>query len=155
MSNHIESRLEELGCRLPPAPTPVGSYGPVTRIGNLAVTSGQIPMVEGKVRTPGKVGAELDEQQGYELARICALNALAQLKACVGDLDRIARIVRVEGYIRSADGFIGQANVTNGASDLLNELYGAEEKHTRIAIGANELPGGAAVEISVWAEVTD
>jgi len=153
MGGRIEAKIQKLGYAIPEAPAPAGSYGPVTRFGNLVVTSGQVSFVDGKLTHPGKVGAEVSEEEAYNDARICALNALAQLKACVGDLDEIKRVVRVEGYVHSAAGFQRQANVMNGVSELYNELWGDREKHTRIAIGIHEMPLNAAVQISVWAEV--
>jgi enamine deaminase RidA (YjgF/YER057c/UK114 family) len=96
----------------------------------------------------------LNEQDGWNAARLCAVNALAQIKACVGSLDKISRIVRVEGYVHSAPGFQNQPKVLNGASELLVELFGDAGKHTRIALGVSEMPLNAAVQLGVWAEVT-
>ena len=153
MTVTVEQRLSERGHSLPSAPAAVGAYVPVTRIGNLVVTSGQLPMIGKELMFKGKVGRDLREDDGYHAARICALNALAQIKACVGSLDRVKRIVRVEGYVQSADGFTMQPHVVNGASELLVEAFGDAGKHTRIAVGANELPLNAAVELVIWAEV--
>ncbi len=110
-------------------------------------------MFNGELVLPGKLGGELSEEDGYRAARICALNALAQIKACVGDLGRVKRIVRLEGYVHAAPGFRRHANVLNGASELLNQLFGDANKHTRIALGINEMPLNAAVQICVWAEI--
>src|SRR5690606_28081223 len=101
----------------------------------------------------GKLGEHIHEEDGFNAARLCALNALAQIKACVGDLERVRRIVRVEGYVQSADGFQSQPQVLNGASKLFVDLFGEAGKHTRVAVGVNELPLNAAVEVAVWAEV--
>jgi enamine deaminase RidA (YjgF/YER057c/UK114 family) len=101
------------------------------------------------------VGHDIHEEEGFHAARMCALNALAQIKACVGNLDRVTRIIRVEGYVQSADGFSKQPQVINGASELLVQAFGEAGKHTRIAVGANELPMNAAVELVIWAEVGD
>ncbi|MCH7688124.1 MAG: RidA family protein [Planctomycetes bacterium] len=155
MSGAIEERLKELGHELPPAPEAVGFYIPVIRTGNLVVTSGQLPFVGKEIVFTGKLGAELHEQEGFDAARICVLNALAQIKACVGDLDQVKRIVRVEGNVHSAPGFQGQPHVLNGASELLVEVFGEKGKHTRTALGINEMPLNAAVQISVWAEVEE
>ena len=155
MSGAIEERLKELGHELPPAPEAVGFYIPVIRTGNLVVTSGQLPFVGKEIVFSGKLGAELHEQEGFDAARVCALNALAQIKACVGDLDKVKRIVRVEGNVHSAPGFQGQPHVLNGASELLVEVFGEKGKHTRTALGINEMPLNAAVQISVWAEVEE
>ncbi len=155
MSGAIEERLKELGHELPSAPDAVGFYIPVIRTGNLVVTSGQLPFVGKEIVFTGKLGAELHEQEGFDAARICVLNALAQIKACVGDLDKVKRIVRVEGNVHSAPGFQGQPHVLNGASELLVEVFGEKGKHTRTALGINEMPLNAAVQISVWAEVEE
>ena len=155
MSGAIEERLKELGHELPLAPDAVGFYIPVIRTGNLVVTSGQLPFVGKEIVFTGKLGAELHEQEGFDAARICVLNALAQIKACVGDLDKVKRIVRVEGNVHSAPGFQGQPHVLNGASELLVEVFGEKGKHTRTALGINEMPLNAAVQISIWAEVEE
>lgn len=153
MSEAVESRLKELGHALSPAPAAVGSYLPVIRTGNLVVTSGQLPFVGKEIAFAGKLGADLHETEGRDAACICALNALAQIKACVGDLDQVKRIVRVEGYVHSAAGFQDQPRVLNGASELFVELFGERGRHTRTAFGVNEMPLNAAVQLSVWAEV--
>jgi enamine deaminase RidA (YjgF/YER057c/UK114 family) len=124
------------------------------RTGYLVITSGQLPFVGKELAFVGKLGAELHEQDGWNAARLCAVNALAQIKACVGSLDKISRIVRVEGYVHSAPGFQNQPKVLNGASELLVELFGDAGKHTRIALGVSEMPLNAAVQLGVWAEVT-
>ena len=152
MSENVEERLAELLQELPAAPAAVGFYLPVLRTGNLVVTSGQLPFVGKELAFTGKVGEHLDEEQGFHAARVCALNALAQIKAELGNLDRVRRIVRVEGYVQSAPGFHAQPAVVNGASKLLVDLFGEAGKHTRIAVGANELPLNAAVELVIWAE---
>lgn len=155
MSGRIEARLEELGHVLPQAPEAVGFYLPVLRTGNLVVTSGQLPFVGKEIVFAGKLGEKLHEDDGFNAARICALNALAQIKACLGDLDKVKRIVRVEGNVHSAPGFRGQPYVLNGASELLVDVFGDAGKHTRTALGISEMPLDAAVQISVWAEVED
>lgn len=155
MTSSVERRLKQHGHEVPAAPEAVGFYVPVLRTGNLVVTSGQLPLIGKQVMFQGKVGKELHEEDGANAARLCALNALAQIKACVGSLDRVTRIVRVEGYVQSAEGFSKQPAVINGASELLVQAFGESGKHTRIAVGANELPLNAAVELVVWAEVGD
>ena len=153
MSGQIESRIQELGLELPEAPAAVASYLPVLQTGNLVVTSGQLPFVRGEIAFAGKLGEELTEEQGYQAARICALNAMAQIKACVGDLDRVTRIVRLEGNVYTAPGFRGHPQVLNGASELFVEVFGEKGMRTRTALGINEMPLDAAVQLSVWAEV--
>lgn len=153
MANTVEQRLSEHGHDLPTAPAAVGFYIPVTQVGNLVMTSGQLPLIGKELMFKGKVGQDLTAEEGYHAARICALNALAQIKACVGDLDRVVRIIRVEGFVQSATGFTGQPSVINGASELVVQAFQDAGKHTRNAIGANELPLNAAVVVSIWAEV--
>ena len=151
----VERRLNETGITLPEAPAAVGAYLPWLRTGNLIVTSGQLPWQGDKLAYVGRLGDELDERQGYEAARLCAINAIAQLKAAIGDIDRIARIVRLEGNVYSAPGFRGQPQVLNGASELFNEAFGERGRHTRTALGISEMPLDAPVQLSVWAEVSD
>ena len=151
----IEEKLTALGLQLPSAPAPVGSYVPVLRTGSLVLTSGQLPFVGGQIAFAGKIGGNLHEQEGWNAARICAVNALAQVKACLGSLDQVARVVRVEGYVNSAPGFHAQAQVVNGASELFTALFGEAGKHTRIAVGVAELPMNAAVELAVWVEARE
>jgi enamine deaminase RidA (YjgF/YER057c/UK114 family) len=151
----IETKLHELGLELPLAPPPVGAYVPVLRTGNLVVTSGQLPFIGKLIAFEGKVGSQLHEQDGWNAARVCAVNALAQIKACVGSLEKVKRIVRVEGYVHSAANFHGQPHVLNGASELLVDLFGDAGRHTRIALGVAEMPLNAAVQLCLWVEVTD
>lgn len=155
MTSSVEQRLKQHGYDIPTAPDAIGFYVPVLRTGSLVVTSGQLPMVGKELMFKGKIGKDLHEEDGANAARICALNALAQIKSCIGSLDRVTRIVRVEGYVQSAEGFTKQPSVINGASELLVQAFGDVGKHTRIAVGANELPMNAAVELVVWAEVGD
>lgn len=155
MSGKIEAKLEEMDLSLPTAPEAVGYYVPAIRLGNLVMTSGQLPMGGKEVLFTGKAGANHGETEASDAARICALNALSQIKALVGSLDNIKRIVRVEGYVNSAPGFTDQARVINGASHLFVQLFGPAGKHTRISVGVSELPLDATVELAVWAEVEE
>jgi len=148
-----EARLQDLGLTLPAAPAAVGSYVPAIQFGNMVVTSGQLPMVAGELTFKGKVGADLSAEDGATAAKTATLNCLAQIKAVVGDLDRVQQVVRVEGFVNSAAGFTAQPAVMNGASNLLSEIFGESGRHTRIAVGTNELPLDAAVEVVVWATV--
>ncbi len=150
-----EEKLSRLGIVLPPPPGAVAAYVPWVRTGNLIFTSGQLPWQRGLIAHAGKVGNELSEEQGYEAARLCAINALAQLKEAVGDLAKVRRIVRVEGYVHSAPGFRGQPKVLNGASDLFNEVFGERGQHARLAVGISEMPLDVAVQLTVVAEVAD
>ena len=119
------------------------------------VTSGQLPWVGSELVFTGKLGADIHEEEGFNAARLCAVNALAQFKECLGDLTKIRQIFRVEGNVHSAPGFQGQPHVLDGASELFVELFGDAGRHTRTAIGINEMPLNAAVQLSVWAEVED
>ena len=153
--SEIERRLSQLGHILPVAPPPVGYYVPVLRVGNLVVTSGQLPFVGKELAFHGKVGGTVTIEQGQHAARLCVLNALAQIKACVGSLENITKIARLEGYVHSAPGFEQQPLVLNAASEILAEALGEAGKHTRVALGINEMPLGAPVQIALWAEVKD
>lgn len=144
-----EARLAELQITLPAAPQPVGAYVPVVRVGDLLFLSGQLPMQEGKLRWQGKVGKELTTAEGYQAARLAALNALAILRQELGSLDRVGRVVRVTGHVASAPGFHQQPQVVNGASELLVELFGEQGRHSRVAVGAAELPLNAPVEMDL------
>jgi enamine deaminase RidA (YjgF/YER057c/UK114 family) len=148
-----EERLRELGYALPTAPAPVGSYVPFVRIDRLVMTSGQLPMRDGKLIAAGKVGAGLSIEQGAEAARVTVLNALAQLAVAAGSLANIERIVRLGVFVNSADGFTDQAKVANGASDLLVAVFGDAGRHVRAAVGVNELPLNAPVEIELTAQI--
>ncbi len=143
----VEEKLQELGLKLPEAPPPAANYRRCVRVGNLAFFSGQLPWVDGRVGYAGHVGSDLTEQQGYEAAKVCALNALAQIKAEFGSFDRLETIVRVEGHVNSAPGWTGHPGVLNGASDLLAHVLGDRAGHARTALGHNELPLNAAVEL--------
>jgi enamine deaminase RidA (YjgF/YER057c/UK114 family) len=146
-----EEKLNKLGFPLPPPPAAVAAYVPWVRTGNLILTSGQLPWRNGEIAFKGRLGAELTEEQGRDAARFCALNALAQLKQAAGDLERI-RILKIDGYVHSAPGFRAQPKVLNGASELINEVFGDRGKHARLALGISEMPLDAAVQISMTAE---
>jgi len=146
------ARLEQLGVVLPHVAAPLASYVPAVRTGNLIYTSGQLPIEGGKLAATGKVGAEVSPEQGKALARICALNALAAVGSVV-DIDTVARVVKVVGFVASAPGFNGQPNVINGASDLFAEVFGDNGAHARSAVGVSELPLDAPVEVELIVEV--
>ena len=148
-------RLAALGLTLPPVAAPVAAYVPAVRTGTYVYTSGQLPMVNGKLPAVGKVGDEVSAQDAARMARTCALNALAAAASAAGGLEAIRRIVKVTGFVASAPGFGGQAQVINGASELLIEVFGEEGKHSRSAIGVAELPLNAPVEVELIAEVRD
>ena len=146
-------RLNELNITLQPAPVPVASYIAGTRVGNLVFVSGQLPMTEGRLLAAGKVGADVSLEQARLAARQCGLNALAVAAQVAGGIDRLARIVRLAVFVNSAPGFTDQPKVANGASDLMVEIFGEAGKHVRAAVGCNELPLNAAVEVELQAEV--
>ncbi len=146
-------RLSELGLELPPVPSPAGAYVPAVRSGSLVFTAGQLPLVGGVLAATGKLGAEIDPALGRELARTCALNALAAVHSVAG-LDAVVRVVKLVGFVASAPGFSAQPAVLNGASELLGEVFGAEGAHARSAVGVAELPLGAPVEIELIVEVS-
>lgn len=145
-------RLAELGITLPPVVPPVAAYVPAARTGNLVYTSGQLPMVDGRLPATGKVGAEVEPELAAELARACALNALAAVHALVG-IDAVVRVVKVVGFVASAPEFTGQPAVVNGASNLLGEVFGDAGQHARSAVGVAALPLDAPVEVELIVEV--
>ena len=150
----IEEKLDSLGISLPTAPKPAGSYIPVVVSKSLAFVSGQIPIQDGKVAYTGKVPTAQSIEKAQEAAKLCAINALAQLKAELGDLEKIQRIVKVSGYVNSEQNFSDHPKVINAASDFLYEVFGEKGKHTRIAIGANSLPFDSTVEVDLIAEIS-
>jgi enamine deaminase RidA (YjgF/YER057c/UK114 family) len=148
MANKVDARLSELGITIPDAPAPAANYVPFTTSGNLVFVAGQVPFVDGKLTKTGRVGEDASVEDGYEQARICAINLIAQVKvACGGDLDRVRRVVKLGGFVASASDFTGQPAVVNGASDLMVDVFGDAGKHARFAVGANVLPLGCVVEI--------
>ena len=154
MSGAVEAKLAELGLTLPGVVPPLAAYQPAVRSGAYVFTAGQLPMVQGKLPVTGKVGAEVSAEQAKELAATCALNALAAVKSVVGDLDRIARVVKVVGFVASAPDFTGQPGVLNGASELLGEVLGDKGVHARSAVGVAVLPLDAPVEVEIQVEIT-
>lgn len=144
-----EANLNALGLALPQPPKPVATYVPAVRAGELLFLSGVLPMKEGTLAFRGKVGRDLTVDQGVEAARLSLLNALAIARQELGSLDRIVRVVKVVGHVASAEGFTDQPQVLNGASDLLVAIFGGAGRHARVAVGAAELPRGAAVEIEL------
>jgi enamine deaminase RidA (YjgF/YER057c/UK114 family) len=147
-------RLRDLGIELPPVATPAGAYLPAVRSGTLVFTAGQLPIVDGRLVSTGKVGAEIDVGQAAGLARSCALNALAAVHALVG-IDTVRRVVKVTGFVASATGFAGQPAVIDGASALFGEVFGDAGGHARSAVGVAELPRNAPVELEIVVEVAD
>jgi enamine deaminase RidA (YjgF/YER057c/UK114 family) len=146
------AKLAELGLTLPSVVPPLASYVPAVQSGNYVYVSGQLPMVDGKLPYVGKVGADVTVEQATESARYCALNALGAIDALVG-LGRLVKIVKLTGFVASAEGFTGQPAVVNGASNLFGDVLGEIGRHARSAVGVAELPLGAPVEVEVIAEI--
>ncbi len=149
----FEARIKELGLTLPETPRPVANFVPAVQVGNLIFASGQTPTVSGMLIMKGKLGRDLSIEQGQEAARQALLNILAAVRSLTGTLDAIKRIVKLNGWVASAEGFGGQPQVVNGASLLLEEIFGDAGKHARAAIGVAELPSGAPVELELIVEV--
>lgn len=148
MAGNIESRLQELGIELPEAAAPAANYIPYVVSGNLVFVAGQITLKNGKIEYTGKVGDDLSVDDGYQAARLCGLNLLAQAKAAAGgDLDKIKRVVKLGGFVNSGPDFSNQPEVINGASDLMVDVFGDNGKHARFAVSAGSLPRNVAVEI--------
>ena len=148
-----EDRLKELGLTLPPAPRPVGAYVPCVRAGDLLFVSGQLPMRDAVLTAKGKVGSAVTVDQGVKAARTAGLNALAQVASTAGGLANVVQIVRVGVFVNSAPGFTDQAKVANGVSDLLVSIFGEQGRHARAAVGVNELPLDAPVEVELVAQI--
>lgn len=149
-----EKRLEELGIELPAATAPVASYVRSVRSGDFVYVSGQLPLINGVIATPGKVGSEVTLEQGFDAAKQCAINAIAALKAEVGDLGRVSRIVKLTGFVSCAPQFTAQPQVVNGASELFLMVFGESGRHARSAVGVSSLPLDAPVEVELIAEVS-
>ncbi|MCA1981711.1 RidA family protein [Nocardioides nematodiphilus] len=148
-----EERLAELGLTVPDVVPPVASYVPAVRTGNLVYTSGQLPMRDGTLMATGKVGGEVTAEEAYEYARQCALNAIAAVKAEIGDLSKVRRVVKVVAFISSTPDFTGQPGVANGASELFAAAFGDAGRHARSAVAAPVLPLDSPVEVEIIVEV--
>jgi len=148
MAGQIEARLKELGIELPEAASPAANYIPFVVTGKLVFISGQITLLNGKIIHQGRIGDDLTVDDGYQAARLCGLNLLAQLKiASGGDLDNVSRVVKLGGFVNSVPTFTDQPEVINGASDLMVEVFGDSGKHARFAVSAGALPRNVSVEI--------
>jgi enamine deaminase RidA (YjgF/YER057c/UK114 family) len=153
MADTIQNRLAALGVTLPAAPAPAANYVPFAQSGKLILTSGQLPLDQGKLVATGLLGRELDVAAGKEAAKYCAINVLAQLQAATGDLEKIARLVKITVFVASTPDFTEQHLVANGASDFLVEVLGEAGKHARAAVGTASLPLNAPVEVEAIAEL--
>lgn len=148
-----EQKVQELGLSLPEAPKPVAAYVPGVKIDKYIYTSGQVPFVNGELKYHGKVGKEVTVEQAYEAAKICALNCLGVIKSLAGSLDNIEKVVKVVGFVNSADGFNQQPKVINGASELLGQIFGEAGAHARSAVGVNELPLDSTCEVEMIVKI--
>jgi enamine deaminase RidA (YjgF/YER057c/UK114 family) len=148
-----EAKLAALGLTLPQVTPPVAAYLPAVRTGNYVYTAGQLPVIDGQLLATGKVGEDVGAAEASALARTCALNALAAVASVSGGLGAVRRIVKVTGFVASAPGFTGQAQVINGASELLIEVFGEAGRHARSAVGMAVLPLDAPVEVELIAEI--
>ena len=154
MAGMVEKKLANLGITLSPPKSPVANYVPFVRTGSLLVVSGQICFdADGKLAAKGRLGAEVSIEDGTKAARVCAINLLAQVKAAIGDLDKVVRVVRLGGFINSAAGFADGPKVMNGASDVMVEAFGDKGRHARSTVGVAALPVDAAVEVEGIFEV--
>jgi enamine deaminase RidA (YjgF/YER057c/UK114 family) len=151
--SEVHRKLAELGLKLPTVAAPLAAYVPAVQSGDHVYVSGQLPIVDGQLIATGKVGTDVAPEQAADLARQCALNALAAVDALVG-LDRVVKVVKVVGFVASAEGFTGQPAVINGASGLFGEVFGEAGRHARSAVGVAELPLGAPVEVEAIFEIS-
>lgn len=149
----VEEKLKEMGYTLPPPPTPGGNYIPGYKVGNLVFLAGVTSRRADGTRIVGKIGRDLTVEQGYEAARVCALNSLANLKGIIGNLDNVAHFVKVLGMVNADPEFGETPAVINGYSDLLVEAFGERGRHGRSAVGMGTLPGGMAVEVEAIVEI--
>lgn len=154
MAGTVEQKLKSLGITLPIPAAPVANYVPFVRTGNQLVVSGQLCFgPDGKLVAIGQLGGSVSLEDGQKAARACAINLLAQVKAALGDLDKVVRVVRLGGFINSAPGYGDGPKVMNGASDLMVEAFGDKGRHARSTVGVSALPAGAAVEVEGLFEV--
>lgn len=151
----IETRLKELGLTVPQLAAPVANYVPSVVSGGWIYVSGQLPMVDGKLAYTGKLGRELELEQGYEAAKLCALNCLGAIQQALGSLDRVERIVKISGFVNSDPEFTAQPKVVNGASDLLGQVFGDQGAHARSAVGVACLPMDACCEVELIAKIKE
>jgi enamine deaminase RidA (YjgF/YER057c/UK114 family) len=149
----FEEKIKQLGITIPDPVKPLAAYIPAMQVGNLVMTSGQVPIANGAVKFQGKVGRDLTEDEGRDAAKLCAINCLSAVKSVIGNLDKIKRVLKLTVFIASAEGFTAQPKVANGASEFIGEIFGEAGKHVRSAVGVSELPLNSAVEIEMIVEV--
>ena len=155
MRTTAEHRLAELGIVVPQLPPPVAVYVPAVRTGRVVYASGQTPTIDGLQQVPGRLGEDVSVEEGQRAARLAALNCLAEVRALLGSLDAVSRVLRLTGYVASAPGFGEQPYVMNGASELMEQVFGDAGRHARSAVGVAELPFGAPVEVELIIEVVE
>jgi enamine deaminase RidA (YjgF/YER057c/UK114 family) len=153
MAGAVEKKLAEIGITLASPAAPVANYVPFVRTGNLLMVSGQICLDAGKLVAKGQLGGSVSIEDGQKAARACAINLLAQLKAALGDLDKVVRVVRLGGFVNAAPGFVDGPKVMNGASDLMVAVFGEKGRHARTTVGVSALPQDAAMEVEGLFEV--
>lgn len=149
----IEEKLNELGFTIPEAPKPLAAYIPALLVDSLVFTAGQLPLVNGELLFKGKLGKDVSDEEGIKAAEACLLNCLSVVKSQIKSLDEIDRIVKLTVFVNSSDGFTAQPKIANGASELLVKIFGEKGKHVRSAVGVNELPINAPVEIEMIVKV--
>jgi enamine deaminase RidA (YjgF/YER057c/UK114 family) len=149
----FEEKIKQMGITIPEVVKPLAAYIPAMQVGNLVMTSGQVPISAGTVKYIGKVGKDLSEEEGKAAAKLCALNCLSAVKSVISNLDKIKRIVKLTVFVSSAEGFTAQPKVANGASEFIGEIFGDAGKHVRSAVGVSELPLNSAVEIEMIVEI--
>jgi enamine deaminase RidA (YjgF/YER057c/UK114 family) len=149
----FEEKIKQMGIIIPEAVKPLAAYIPALQVGNLVMTSGQVPVSGGTVKYQGKAGGDVPEEDAKEAAKLCALNCLSAVKSITGSLDRIKRVLKLTVYVNSAEGFTAQPKVANGASEFIVEIFGDAGKHVRSAVGVSELPLNSAVEIEMIVEL--
>jgi enamine deaminase RidA (YjgF/YER057c/UK114 family) len=149
----IEEKIKELGFEVPEVAKPLAAYIPAKQVGNLVMTSGQVPLVKGEIKYKGKVGKDLSEEDGIKAAQVCALNCLAAIKSVIGNLDRVVEVEKLTVFVASAEDFTAQPKVANGASELIGKIFGDAGKHVRSAVGVTALPLNSAVEIEMIVKV--
>jgi enamine deaminase RidA (YjgF/YER057c/UK114 family) len=150
----IEEKIKLMGITILEAAKPLAAYIPALQVGNLVLTSGQVPIEGGAIKFKGKVGKDLSEEEAKEAAKLCAINCLSAIKSVIGNLDKIKRIIKLTVFVSSAEGFTAQPKVANGASEFIVEVFGDSGKHVRSAVGVSELPLNSAVEIEMIVEVS-
>lgn len=149
----IEEKIKSMGLEIPDAPKPVAAYVPAVKIDNYVYTSGQLPFINGELKYKGKAGKDVKEEDAYQAAKLCALNCLSVIKGAIGDLDKIEQVIKLNGFVNSAEGFDLQPKVINGASELIGEVFGEKGQHARSAVGVNELPLSATCEVEMIVKV--